>query len=214
MRLTEIEEGSILIDGVDVSKIGLDVLRSSISIIPQDPVLFSGSIRINLDPFNRHSDAEIWDALRKSKLERTVRSLPGGLLFAVSEEGVNFSAGQKQLLCLARALIRKSRILLLDEATSSVDYETDSLIQQTIRDEFGNGRSTVMTIAHRLDTILDSDKILVMDAGTVGEYDSPGALLRNPKSLFSQLVQAERRESIRQKTAIITASSSSSPSRV
>jgi len=186
----------VTIDGVNIANIGLDALRSSISVIPQDPVLFSGSIRMNLDPFNVHTDEALWAALQKAKLGVTVMNLPGGLSYEVTEGGDNFSLGQRQLLCLARALVRKSRILLLDEATSSVDYSTDALIQETIRNEFGDGATTVLTIAHRLETIMDADKILVMDAGVVGEYASPAELLSDPNSLFSELVAAEQRQRV------------------
>lgn len=192
LRLTELEKGSILVDGVDISRLGLAMLRSTVSIIPQDPMLFSGSIRYNLDPRGSHDDAKLWMALNKAHLGATVRGLPGGLSYVVSESGDNFSSGQKQLLCLARALVRHSRLLLLDEATSSVDSETDELIQQTIRQEFGGGKATVLTIAHRLRTVLDADKILVMDAGRVAEFASPGELLRNPNSIFFRLVANDK----------------------
>jgi ABC-type multidrug transport system fused ATPase/permease subunit len=192
LRLTELESGSICIDGVDISAIGLQALRSSISIIPQDPELFSGSIRLNLDPFSQYNDEALWTVLKKSKLDKLVASLPEGLDFVVSEGGENFSIGQRQLLCLARALIRKSKLLLLDEATSSVDFETDAFIQKTIREEFKD--CTVLTIAHRLDTIMDADKILVMEGGYVGEYNSPSFLLSQERSLFTQLVKADRQE--------------------
>ncbi|KAJ1437218.1 hypothetical protein B484DRAFT_416639 [Ochromonadaceae sp. CCMP2298] len=210
LRLTEVDSGRISIDGVDVGLIGLDALRSSLSVIPQDPVLFSGSIRFNLDPFRTHSDAELWAALHKSNLHRTVMSLPGGLGYEVTEGGDNFSAGQKQLLCLARALVRKSKLLLLDEATSSVDYLTDALIQQTIRSEFGDG-TTVLTIAHRLDTIMDADKILVMDAGKLGEMCTPAELLANPQSLFSQLVAAEQKQMSTSPVSAPASASASAP---
>ena len=202
LRLTELESGTVAVDGVDVSCVGLDALRSGVSIIPQDPVLFSGTIRLNLDPFHLHSDQTLWTALVKSNLAPTIQSLPGGLSYMVTEGGDNFSSGQRQLLCLARALVRRSRILLLDEATSSVDFETDAIIQRTIREEFGQGRSTVLTIAHRLDTVMDADKIMVMEAGQVSEYGSPKELLRNPKSLFSQLVAAEQQSHSKNENAL------------
>lgn len=194
LRLTEVDSGVISIDGVDLATVGLDLLRSSISIIPQDPVLFSGTIRSNLDPFLVHTDEELWAALSKAKLKRAVNQLPGRLLHEVTEGGSNFSSGQRQLLCLARALVRRSKVLLLDEATSSVDYATDALIQRTISEEFGDRGSTILTIAHRLDTVMNANKILVMDAGKVGEFDTPQNLLNNPDSLFSTLVKAEARQ--------------------
>ena len=190
LRLSELEAGSIFIDGVDISAVGLNALRSSIAIIPQDPYLFSGSIRLNLDPFNKHTDEELWAAIAKSNLDPLVRSLPGGLAYEVQEGGDNFSIGQRQLFCLARALVRKSKILLLDEATSSVDYQTDKLIQKVIREEFGRSDSTVLTIAHRLDTIMDSDKVVLMADGKVVEVGNPKTLQKRSNSLFSKLVQA------------------------
>jgi ABC-type multidrug transport system fused ATPase/permease subunit len=180
------------IDGMDTSTMNLDTLRSALSIIPQEPMFFSGSIARNIDPFGTRSEEELWVALRKAGVSGTVAALPGGLNFTLSENGDNFSAGQKQQLCLARALVRQSRILFLDEATSSVDSDTDALIQRTIRTEFGDGNCTTLTIAHRLDSIADCDRILVMDAGRVVEFDSPARLLMNPQSLYSRLVQADR----------------------
>ncbi|RYG70084.1 ATP-binding cassette domain-containing protein [archaeon] len=134
------------------------------------------------------------DALRKSNLANLILHLPGRLDFEVTEGGENFSQGQRQLLCLARALVRKSKVLLLDEATSSVDFDTDTFIQRTIRQEFSGKGATVLTIAHRLRTIMDADRILVMDAGRVKEFATPSVLLRNPRSLFSSLMAAERQE--------------------
>merc|ERR1711871_839473 len=191
LRLTELEGGKIYIDGIDTSQIGLDALRSAISIIPQDPVLFGGSIRSNLDPFHLRTDEEIWEALEKVNLLETVSNLPGKLSFIVSEGGENFSAGQRQLICLGRALVRRSKLLLLDEATSSVDYETDNLIQRAIREEFKS--STVLTIAHRLNSVLDSDMILCMQDGKVAEFDSPLNLRNNPSSMLSRLLASEGR---------------------
>jgi ABC-type multidrug transport system fused ATPase/permease subunit len=194
LRLTELEKGSISIDGVDIAGVDLGVLRSRIAIIPQEPVLFSGTLRRNLDPFNTCSDDRLWSALRRSNLENTVRSLPGGLMFEVNEGGDNFSLGQRQLVCLARALVRQSKVLLLDEATSSVDHNTDVLIQNTIREEARSNRCTVVTIAHRLDTILDSDRVLVMEEGAVAEFARPAQLLARSDSLLSKLVDADRNQ--------------------
>jgi ABC-type multidrug transport system fused ATPase/permease subunit len=193
LRLTECEDGKIFLDGVDISAVGLHTLRERISIIPQDPVLFSGTIRFNLDPFHQATDEQLYEILAKSRLLSTIKSLPEGLDFVVSEGGSNFSAGQRQLLCLARALIRRSKLLLLDEATSSVDYETDAIIQRTIREEYGHKGTggTVIAIAHRLQTIMDADKILVMDTGRVAEFASPRELSADPNSQFSRLLAAE-----------------------
>jgi ABC-type multidrug transport system fused ATPase/permease subunit len=191
LRLTEPEEGQIYLDGIDITKVGLDALRSGVSIIPQDPVLFSGSIRENLDPFSKVSDDDLWNALEKSNMHETIRGLPGGLSFSVAEGGENFSIGQRQLICLARALVRRSKLLLLDEATSSVDYETDLLIQKTIKSEFKS--STVLTIAHRLNNIMEADRVLVMDAGEVAEFDTPSNLIQNPKSLLFRLLFKDRK---------------------
>uniref|UniRef100_A0A1B0AEN6 ABC transmembrane type-1 domain-containing protein n=1 Tax=Glossina pallidipes TaxID=7398 RepID=A0A1B0AEN6_GLOPL len=174
--------GRILIDDVDISTLGLHTLRSRLTIIPQDPVLFSGSLRINLDPFEVKKDEEIWKALELSHLKAFVKTLPAGLNHEISEGGENLSVGQRQLVCLARALLRKTKVLILDEATAAVDLETDDLIQKTIRTEFKD--CTVLTIAHRLNTIMDSDKVIVLDKGEVTEFDSPANLLENPYSAF------------------------------
>lgn len=177
--------GSIEIDGVDISMLGLKVLRSHLAIIPQDPTLFAGSIRDNLDPFHEHADADLWEALERAHLKDYISTLQGGLFFEVAQNGENFSVGQKSLICLARALLRKSKILVLDEATAAVDVETDDLIQKTIRSEFRN--RTVITIAHRIKTVMDSDKILVLDQGRVQEFEAPKVLLKNRHSLFYSL---------------------------
>ncbi|XP_076867780.1 ATP-binding cassette sub-family C member 2 isoform X4 [Brachyhypopomus gauderio] len=182
-RIIEASEGRILIDGVDIASLGLHDLRSRLTIIPQDPVLFSGTLRMNLDPFEKFGDEEVWRVLELAHLKDYVGSLPAGLQHEVSEGGENLSVGQRQLLCLARALLRKSRILILDEATAAVDLETDNLIQDTIRREFAH--CTVLTIAHRLHTIMDSSRVMVLDAGKIVEFDSPATLLQQQKHFFA-----------------------------
>ncbi|XP_067014167.2 probable multidrug resistance-associated protein lethal(2)03659 [Anabrus simplex] len=185
-RLAELE-GKILIDGVDTKTIGLHDLRGKLSIIPQEPVLFSGTMRKNLDPFDEYSDAVLWRALEEVELKDAVNDLIAGLNSKMSEGGSNFSVGQRQLVCLARAIVRNNRILVLDEATANVDPQTDSLIQTTIRHKFKD--CTVLTIAHRLHTVMDSDKVLVMDAGTMVEFDHPYTLLQNPNGFLYKMVQ-------------------------
>ncbi|XP_062382895.1 ATP-binding cassette sub-family C member 12-like [Sardina pilchardus] len=187
-RLSEPAGGTVLIDEVDTSSIGLQDLRSQLSIIPQDPVLFIGTVRYNLDPFDKHSNGEIWQALEKCYMKHTISQLPEHLEALVVETGQNFSVGERQLLCMARALLRNSRIILLDEATASIDSETDSLVQKTIRDAFRD--CSVLTIAHRINTVLQSDRILVMDNGRVAELDPPEVLMQRPDSLFSSLLAA------------------------
>ncbi|KAF9150200.1 Canalicular multispecific organic anion transporter 2 [Linnemannia schmuckeri] len=180
--------GSIEIDGIDISTVGLEDLRKHLAIIPQDPILFAGTIRENLDPFQDLPDQQLWEALARSHLKPLISSLPGQLNFHVSQNGENFSVGQRSLICLARALLRKSKILILDEATAAVDVETDELIQKTIRDEFKD--RTVLTIAHRIKTVMDSDKILVLERGRVEEFEKPEVLLaRKGESLFFKLAE-------------------------
>ncbi|XP_032595398.1 multidrug resistance-associated protein 1 isoform X14 [Drosophila grimshawi] len=186
-RIIESAGGKILIDGVDIASMGLHMLRSRLTIIPQDPVLFSGSLRSNLDPFEIKTDEELWKALELSHLKAFAKSLAAGLNHEISEGGENLSVGQRQLVCLARALLRKTKVLILDEATAAVDLETDDLIQKTIRSEFKE--CTVMTIAHRLNTILDSDKVIVLDKGQITEFASPDELLGNPKSAFYSMAK-------------------------
>ncbi|CAH1794809.1 unnamed protein product, partial [Owenia fusiformis] len=181
-RIIESAEGSISIDGIDISKIGLHDLRSKLTIIPQDPVLFSGTLRMNLDPFNTYSDDDLWKALEYGHLKSFVTSVQAGLDYECSEGGENLSVGQRQLVCLARALLRKTKILILDEATAAVDLETDDLIQSTIRTQFSE--CTVLTIAHRLNTIMDYTRIMVLDAGKVAEFEAPQDLLQNKDSIF------------------------------
>ena len=214
---------------MDVLTLPLQLLRSRLAIVPQDPILFKGSIRSNLDPFDQCSDEELWDALKRVKMADAVAAMPsssdskvstlcpsnsmsmlsasvsrsssatslsggGSLSYTenlsdklVSEKGSNLSVGQRQLLCMARAILRKTRILILDEATASVDVETDYLIQETVRTEFNN--VTVLSIAHRLHTIAYYDKVLVMDQGTVAEFDSPSMLLNTPGSIFRSMCE-------------------------
>ncbi|RMZ88221.1 hypothetical protein DV736_g4561, partial [Chaetothyriales sp. CBS 134916] len=219
-RFLEAKSGSIYIDGIDISKIKLYDLRSRLAIIPQDPVLFSGTLRSNLDPFNQHSDSELREALvrvhlipssssteasgaatpilessRSNDLEGSNRNVFKSLNSKISEGGLNLSQGQRQLLCLARAIVSRPKIIVLDEATSAVDMETDALIQRSIREEFQG--STLIVIAHRLSTIADFDKILVMGEGKVIEYDEPAKLMENTAvGVFKSLVEesGERKE--------------------
>uniref|UniRef100_A0A8U7N1E2 ATP binding cassette subfamily C member 2 n=1 Tax=Corvus moneduloides TaxID=1196302 RepID=A0A8U7N1E2_CORMO len=185
-RVLEAAGGKITIDEVDIATIGLHDLRKNLTIIPQDPVLFTGTLRMNLDPFDQYSDEEVWKALELAHLKTYVQGLPEGLLHLVSEGGENLSVGQRQLVCLARALLRKAKILILDEATAAVDLETDHLIQTTIRREFAD--CTVLTIAHRLHTIMDSNRVMVLQAGQIVEFDSPEALLMK-QGIFSAMAK-------------------------
>ncbi|XP_062612836.1 ATP-binding cassette sub-family C member 4-like isoform X2 [Saccostrea cucullata] len=185
-RMAEID-GSVIIDDVDTQKIGLHELRNKISIIPQDPVLFTGTLRKNLDPFEESTDEQLWKALEEVQLKPAVEDLPGKLDSEVSEGGTNFSVGQRQLICLARAILRQNHILMIDEATANVDPRTDSLIQKTIREKFKH--CTVITIAHRLNTIMDSDKVMVLDEGQIMEYNHPHVLLQNTDGYLYKMVQ-------------------------
>lgn len=187
-RVVEPCEGHILIDGLDISRIGLQDLRSRLSIIPQDPTLFQGTVRANLDLLEQHSDQEIWEVLNKCHGLTTVVKQDQRLLDApVAEDGGNWSVGQRQLVCLARVLLQRKRILVLDEATASVDTATDNIIQKTIRDE--TSTCTVITVAHRIPTVIDNDHVLVLDQGKIIEYDSPAELLRDSSTAFSKLVK-------------------------
>ena len=222
-RFMEPAGGRIIIDGIDITKIGLHDLRSKLTIIPQDPILFRGTLRFNLDPFNEHEDFDLWEALRRSHLipastvgldgtatpkvsSSPAAKSPAGSIkddasasteivdpskitldTVVKENGSNFSQGQRQLIALARALVRRSKIIVMDEATASVDFETDLKVQTTIREEMSE--ATIITIAHRIRTIADFDRVLVMDAGEIAEYDRPYTLMRKEDSLFRSMCE-------------------------
>ncbi|KAL7050851.1 hypothetical protein ACKWTF_004247 [Chironomus riparius] len=184
-------DGSIYIDLRETQEMGLHDLRSKISIIPQEPVLFSGTMRYNLDPFDEYNDDKLWMALEEVKLKELIKEMPSGLNTKITEGGTNFSVGQRQLVCLARAILRENKILVMDEATANVDPQTDGLIQKTIRLKFAE--CTVLTIAHRLNTVIDSDKILVMDAGRCVEFGTPHELLskiNEPRIFYNMLKES------------------------
>ncbi|KAG6713739.1 hypothetical protein I3843_05G153700 [Carya illinoinensis] len=185
-RVVEPAGGRILIDGVDICRIGLQDLRSRLGIIPQEPTLFQGTVRSNLDPVQQHSDQEIWEVLKKCHLVEIVKQDQRLLDAPVAEDGGNWSVGQRQLVCLARVLLKKRRVLVLDEATASIDTLTDNLIQETIKEETRG--CTVITVAHRINTVIDNELVLVLDEGKVVEYDSPAQLLKDNSSAFSKLV--------------------------
>uniref|UniRef100_A0A8C0LHM8 Multidrug resistance-associated protein 1 n=1 Tax=Canis lupus dingo TaxID=286419 RepID=A0A8C0LHM8_CANLU len=187
-RINESAEGEIIIDDINIAKIGLHDLRVKITIIPQDPVLFSGSLRMNLDPFSQYSDEEVWTSLELAHLKDFVSGLPDKLNQECAEGGENLSVGQRQLVCLARALLRKTKILVLDEATAAVDLETDDLIQSTIRTQFDD--CTVLTIAHRLNTIMDYTRVIVLDKGEIRECGQPSDLLQQRGLFYSMAKDA------------------------
>ncbi|XP_065304617.1 ATP-binding cassette sub-family C member 5-like [Dermacentor albipictus] len=188
MRMKELESGCILLDGVDISTLGLHDLRSAIAVIPQEPVLFQGTVRYNLDPANRKTDEELWDVLERAHLKAKIEKEDKQLECLVEKNGDNFSVGERQLLCLARAMLRHNKILVLDEATASVDAETDRLIQQTVQETFAD--CTVLTIAHRLHSVLSCDMVIVLDAGQVVEMGSPFTLSNDTSSIFSAMLRA------------------------
>jgi len=195
----EADSGSICIDGVDIKNISLQVLRSNaLSVVPQDPTLFQGTIRYNLDPFNHYSDTTIWDALEKVNLATYVQSLAAmalnksfriaeedPLMYQIEESGGNLSVGQRQLFCFARALIRNTKIICIDEGTSSVDEKSDRTIQKALRLAFRD--HTLLVVAHRLNTVRNLDYICVMDNGKCVEFAAPDDLLQDPTSSFSSL---------------------------
>ncbi|GFZ21430.1 multidrug resistance-associated protein 3 [Actinidia rufa] len=185
-RIVDPDAGQVLIDGISISSIGLHDLRSRLSIIPQDPTMFEGTVRSNLDPLEEYTDDQIWEALDKCQLGDEVRMKEGKLDSTVAENGENWSMGQRQLVCLGRVLLKKSKVLVLDEATASVDTATDNLIQKTLKQHFSD--CTVLTIAHRITSVFDSDMVLLLDHGLIEEYDSPSRLLENKSSAFAKLV--------------------------
>ncbi|GJZ62371.1 ABC transporter C family member 14-like protein [Tanacetum coccineum] len=185
-RLVEPSGGSIIIDGINISTLGLHDIRSRFGIIPQEPILFEGTVRSNIDPIGQHSDEEIWRSLERCQLSDVVASKPGKLDSAVVDNGDNWSVGQRQLLCLGRVMLKHSRLLFMDEATASVDSQTDAVIQKIIREDFAD--CTIISIAHRIPTVMDCDRVLVIDAGYAKEFDKPSRLIERP-SLFGALVQ-------------------------
>ena len=178
----------MFIDGVDIESIDLQEARRSMAVITQDPVLFGGTLKRNLDPSSQYTDEDLWTGLRDVQLKTLVENLPGKLEFKLKECGTNLSVGERQLVCLARALVQKSKIIIMDEATANVDFKTDRLIQEVIRDKFKD--STVITIAHRLNTILDYDKVLVLDGGQIVEFDKPEVLIRQ-SGLFAEMIGSQ-----------------------
>ena len=179
--------GKVSIDGVATGTLDLQAARRAMAVITQDPVLFGGSLRKNLDPFSQFLDSDLWTTLGEVQLRPLVEKLPGQLEFRVRESGANFSVGERQLVCLARALLHKSKIVVMDEATANVDFKTDRIIQEVIRNKCQD--CTVITIAHRLNTIIDYDKVLVIESGRVVEYDSPQVLLAEKDGAFARLMQ-------------------------
>jgi len=186
-RIVEPSDGQIEIDGQNILRMGLHDLREQLSIIPQDATLFTGTIRSNLDPFDKYPEDQLWGAIDAVGMRNQIEKMEKKLEAPVSEYGENLSGGTRQLLCLARALLKRSRILVMDEATANVDFETDELIQTTIRREFVD--VTVITIAHRINTIMDYDRVIVLDQGQVVEFDSPQKLCQDSGSAFFSLAQ-------------------------
>nr|XP_045227490.1 ATP-binding cassette sub-family C member 8 isoform X10 [Macaca fascicularis] len=189
-RMVDTFEGRIIIDGIDIAKLPLHTLRSRLSIILQDPVLFSGTIRFNLDPERKCSDSTLWEALEIAQLKLVVKALPGGLDAIITEGGENFSQGQRQLFCLARAFVRKTSIFIMDEATASIDMATENILQKVVMTAFAD--RTVVTIAHRVHTILSADLVIVLKRGAILEFDKPEKLLSRKDSVFASFVRADK----------------------
>jgi ATP-binding cassette subfamily C (CFTR/MRP) protein 1 len=184
-RILEAIEGRIMIDDVDISTIGLQKLRSSLTIIPQDPAIMEGTLRYNIDPLNRNTDSEILNVMRKIGFDYILKRSEQGLNQEIAEGGSNLSVGEKQLICITRAILRNTKIIVMDEATSSIDYKTEELIQKAINELLNN--STFITIAHRIKTIIHYDRIMVLDNGQIVNFDTPQNLLNDKKSLFYEL---------------------------
>uniref|UniRef100_A0A3P9K626 ATP-binding cassette sub-family C member 5 n=1 Tax=Oryzias latipes TaxID=8090 RepID=A0A3P9K626_ORYLA len=193
-RLVELSGGSITVDGINIAHIGLDDLRSKMAIIPQEPVLFIGTVRRNLDPGGEYTDAQIWEALEKTHVKEMVSQLPHSLYSEVTENGENFSVGERQLLCVTRALLRNSKILIMDEATAAIDVEADRLIQDTVSSALGS--CTTLIIAHRLSTVMSCSRIMVLDNGQILEFDAPAALLADEKSRFRAMIEASENQNV------------------
>ncbi|XP_073072380.1 ATP-binding cassette sub-family C member 8 isoform X3 [Manis javanica] len=189
-RMVDMFEGHIIIDGIDIAKLPLHTLRSRLSIILQDPVLFSGTIRFNLDPEKKCPDSTLWEALEIAQLKLVVKALPGGLDAIITEGGENFSQGQRQLFCLARAFVRKTSIFIMDEATASIDMATENILQKVVMTAFAD--RTVVTIAHRVHTILSADLVIVLKRGAILEFDKPEKLLSQKDSVFASFVRADK----------------------
>jgi len=191
-RLTDPEkDGKVLIDGQDITTIGLHLLRKSIAYIPQSPFLIQGTVRENIDPFKNYSDSEVWECLASVELKTHVQKMDEGLLTKVKDGTNLFSMGQKQLMCLARAMLLNTKVIVLDEATANVDLKTDNFIQTKLRDSFTNRNATVLLIAHRLATVIDADRILVMGNGKKLEFDHPFNLLAKDVNNDTEITNTE-----------------------
>ncbi|CAK4717993.1 unnamed protein product [Aphanomyces euteiches] len=186
-RIQEMASGRVLVDGVNIATLGLKTLRSRLSIITQSPVLFKGTFRNYLDPFSEYADEELWQALKKVGLDDLVGSMDGKLEAILEENGENLSVGERQMLCMGRALLSESKVVVMDEATAAIDAETDAKLQKVIKTEFKD--ATVLTIAHRLDTVLDGDRIMVLDAGRIVQFDTPMRLIAKGQGHFFQLAK-------------------------